>query len=254
MKKKTKAAIASLSLLLLSALFIPGILERSKNNSLDKSQAFTEHYIPTTKKAEECLATDQQLNQESSLLAGTATLALTEFKRITQETFKPSAEYEVIIRTAVKSFSASQDSYAKTLKADQDCWKELSRQMEQTALALNVYESFKTPDQAMVTEEAAINTKQRTLVSKLGDSVDMKVLYESFVTFTSTNDEKKMREIFSSITPAFESLVTFYAQMIGVSQQRSELKQKYYQSKKQLFAEKIEANKDTGIIRMLWPF
>ncbi|MBP5073001.1 hypothetical protein HUS84_03080 [Pseudomonas chlororaphis] len=254
MKKKTKAALVSLALLLLSTLFIPGFLERSKNNSVDKNQAFIEHYIPTTKKAEECLATDQQLNQESSLLAGTSALALTEFQRIAQENFKPSAEYEIIISIAVKNFSASQDSYAKTLKTDQDCWKELSRQMEQTALALNVYEKFKTPDQAMVTEEAAINTKERALVSKLGDSVDMNALYESFVTFTSTKDEKKMREIFSSITPVFESLVTFYGQMVGVSQQRAELKQKYYQSKKQLFAEKIEANKDTGILGVLWPF
>ncbi|MGF6128975.1 nicotinamide mononucleotide adenylyltransferase [Pseudomonas frederiksbergensis] len=253
-KKHLIAGAGSILTLIISIFVLPGMLERSKNAETIQNQAFTEHYISTTKKAEECLDTDQQLLQESSLLAGTAIVARTELNRISQKDFRGGAHYEVIIRSAFENFTSSQTSYEKVSKADQNCWRELAQQMEQTALALNVHSEFKTPDKALVNEEKELNTTQDALVENLRKSTDIQAMYESLVSLSSTSDEEQMRKIFQTVNPAIDSLVDFYGKMIGLTQQRTVLKQKYYLSKKEIFLKKINENKNYGFFKSLWPF
>lgn len=254
MKKWQRNTILAVASATLTALIIPALFASYNKENLTTSSAFKEQYIPLTKKGNECLELDQELRQQSVLLAGTMALARKELSRIAQEDFKIDPNYEPIIKTAIQNFTDAQDSQALALKNTNNCWVDLKRLIEETSVAAGVYEKTKVADPVLVQEESDLNKAEQSLRTKFLEPINGERLYENFVKMASTTEAKKLRELLATFDEDLESLILFREGMIDITTKRTIIREKFYTTKKDYLAKALSSNTSSSFFRNLWPF
>ncbi|MBS4150141.1 hypothetical protein ACMC9K_00955 [Pseudomonadota bacterium DY0742] len=255
MKKWQKSILIASVPLVLSGLIIRAFFENYSQDNIITASAFKEHYIPFTKKGEECLALDRELQQQSLLLAGTMALARKELNKLVHEDFHITSDYEPIIKSSITSFSETQDTHGEAFKKANSCWVDLKRIMEETAVAAGVYKEFKEADPQMVSEEGVLNKDEQELRARLIDPIDGERLYDGLTKLLTTQKTQEMKSILKSFDREFGSLVKFRAEMVGLTGRRVALREKFYISKKDLFAQSLSSSISSGFFfKTIWPF
>lgn len=242
MKKWIRNAMVAAVASALTAFIYPALLSKFNKDSTSSSSAFKEHYVPLTKKGNECLAIDQKLQQQSVQLAGSLILLRKELNRIAQEDFNIRPDYEPIIKAAIQNFNATQDAHTSTLDSTNSCWSDVKRLLEETSVATGVFERSKKVDPKLVSEENNLNAAERKLRTQYIDPIDGEALYENFINMTSTHDSQKLRALIGSFDKDFESLVRFREGMIDITTRRVELRSKFYNGKKDALAKTLSSN------------
>jgi hypothetical protein len=233
----------------LSCLIISTLIEEFAKNNQAASSAFKNYYIPFTKKGEQCLDTDQELQRQSALLAGTMILARKELSRIAQEDFNIGPGYEPIIKTVIQNFSDAQKTQVLALNDTNACWNELKRLIGETSVAAGIYNETKAVDPILTQKESDLNKSEQELRTKFIDPINAENLYEGFVKMASTKDTNKLRELLTSFDKDFESLILFREGMVDLTAKRIMMRQEFYMAKKDMFSKLLSSNMSIGFFK-----
>lgn len=250
-KSSPKNKILVIAAVALSCLIILTLIAEQAKNNQAASSAFKDHYIPFTQKGEQCLETDQELQRQSALLAGTMNLARKELNRIAQEDFNIGPDYEPIIKTVLQNFSDAQKTQVLAMNDTNACWNELKRLIGETSVAAGIYNETRAVDPILTQKESDLNKSEQELRAKFIDPINAENLYEGFVQMASTKDTNKLRELLTSFDKDFESLILFREGMVDLTAKRIMMRKEFYTAKKDMFSKLLSSNMSNGFFKKL---